>query len=245
MESLKGSFRLARPRPFPVAATICTAAGLVVLCGLGVWQHQRLGWKNDLQAMMDREFAKDAQSIDLTASDLAALDKTSIRRGTLSGMADFNHVIRLQGQIAEKKPATYLLFPLRLEEGPSVYVVAGYYTGESPALPMGDAALLQVTGIARQPHWSSFMPENDPEKELWYRPDVTEMAKHQNIADVIPVLVYRESRAGDGFDNLPAPPIPHELRNDHRQYMMFWFTMAAVLAVIYVLRFWRQPASPK
>ncbi|HWA59944.1 MAG TPA: SURF1 family cytochrome oxidase biogenesis protein, partial [Caulobacteraceae bacterium] len=38
---------------FPVGLTLAALAGVAILCGLGVWQVQRLAWKTQLLARID------------------------------------------------------------------------------------------------------------------------------------------------------------------------------------------------
>ena len=71
------------PRPFPLVATLCTLAGVIVLGMLGHWQQERLIWKNARQDSINREFDIKAQDIELTSADLNSIGSTTIKRGTV------------------------------------------------------------------------------------------------------------------------------------------------------------------
>ena len=228
-------------RPFPVLATVLTAAGVLTLCGLGHWQQDRLAWKNNLQVTMDEEFAKDAKGLLLTSDDLTKVSDSSIRRGTLQGKLDFDHQFILRGQIVDAKPASFVLIPMILPDQKTVFVVATLQAGtDKIGTPSTRAKIDKVTGTARLSRWSSFAGQNDPEKDLWYRPDVVQMATHAKLPDPVAPLFYMES-SNYKLDARPTVDIPRTLRNDHKQYMFFWYTMAGILLVMYYLRFWRRP----
>lgn len=230
------------PKPFPVLATLLALAGIVVLVWLGHWQQERLVWKNNLQTAFDQEFAKDAQTTVLNADELGQVTLQSVKRGTLNGQFDFSRQVILQGQIAEGKAVNYVLIPFLIAEQTPVFVVAGYQTDTAPIpAPRTRAKIDHVTGVARIPQWSSFASDNDPAQAKWYRADIPAISKAQNLEGVLPVLFYLES-SNYKMDALPRVEISHQLRNDHRQYMFFWYTMAAILSVMYFLRFWRKSA---
>lgn len=226
-------------RPVPVIATILAVLGVLGLCRLGYWQQERLVWKNNLQASLDREFARDASAITLTSADLQILSATDLRRGTLTGTLDFDHQILWSGQVVDGKPARYLLIPLRLKDDHTIFVVAGPSDAKVPT-PTTRGRIDTVTGTARVPHWNMFTPPNVPEKNQWYRADPDQMAASLGLKNPLPVLFYRET-VNYKLDAMPAVEVPRQLRNDHRQYSIFWYTMAVILAVMYGLRFWVMP----
>jgi surfeit locus 1 family protein len=231
------------PRPFPVIATILTLAGVATLGSLGHWQQERLAWKTALQSNLDAEFAKNADATPLTFADLALKDTSDVKRGVLTGKLDFAHQISLAGQIVDGKPVYHHLVPLLLKTGEPVFVVMGY-SGSATLLsePSTRANPDKVTGTARLPQWNRFTPPNNPAKNTWFRADPTEMAAALGLAKPAPALFYAEWH-GYKLDAMPRVPVEHKLRNEHRNYMFFWYAMAVVLALIYFLRFWRTPKT--
>lgn len=216
-----------------------------MLCGLGHWQQERLVWKNNLQTVMNAEFEKDASKTPLSAADLEKMTDEDIRRGVITGRLDFDHQVALRGQIVGGKSVNYALIPMILKEKPprTVFVVATYQSGTEPiATPSTRGSADRVTGTARLPRWSRFAGENAPEKGEWYRAATAEMATSLKLPDALPALFYLES-SNYKLDARPTVEVSRELRNDHKQYMFFWYTMALILAAIYVLRFWRKPSA--
>lgn len=200
-------------------------------------------WKKGLQVALDQEFAKDAATTKLTADDLKQVSNTELKRGTLSGRFDFSKQVMLQGQIANGKSVNYVLIPFLIDKETSVFVVAGYQTGFDPVPePSTRARTDKVTGIARLPQWSRFTSENQPEADKWYRADAEAMGHARSLNETLPALFYLES-SNYKMDAMPQVEVTRTLKNDHRQYMFFWYTMAIVLTAIYFLRFWRKPSE--
>jgi surfeit locus 1 family protein len=227
------------PRPFPLIPSLVTLAGVIILCLLGHWQQDRLAWKNALQDSLNREFEKPAQDIELTSAALSSLDSTSIKRGTISGHLDFSRQILLRGQIIDGKPVSYVLIPMELEDNSHIFIVAGYGSGEAeiPA-PSHRDSVDRVTGTARLPSWNMFTPENRPDRNRWFRADVPQLASHLKLEHPLPPLFYLE-QSNFRMGALPPVEVPRALRNEHLQYAIFWYTMAGVLLIMYILRFWR------
>ena len=227
------------PRPFPVTATLLTLTGVIILGNLGHWQQERLAWKNALQANLDAEFAKQADKTTLTAADLDLTKTSDIKRGALAGHLDFTRQLSVGGQIADGKPVYHHFVPLLLKDGETVFVAVGYSASpDAIPTPTTRARTDTVIGAVRLPMWNRFTPPNNPEKNSWFRADPVEMAKALGLKDPVPALMYAEWH-GYKLDALPTIPVEPILRNEHRNYMMFWYAMAAVLALIYFLRFWR------
>lgn len=233
------------PKPFPVLASILTLAGVLVLLWLGHWQQERLIWKNNLQAALDQEFAKDATTARLQEQDLEQVTGSVIKRGALMGWFDFDKQVILRGQIAEGQSVNYVLIPFRMGTDNSIFVVAGYQEGIDfiPAPFWKQRGRHDIiTGIARIPSWSHFVPENEPEKDLWYRADTSEISRELEVKHTFPALFYLET-SNVKLGTLKPVEVSRQLRNDHRQYMFFWYTMAAILSVMYFLRFWRKTSD--
>ena len=94
--------------------------------------------------------------------------------------------------------------------------------------------VVDVAGIVRTDSkrrgW--FTPENDPTAGVWHHVDIEQMADALG-STVAPFIV-----------EVDAPPIPGgypvggqtrtKLRNDHLEYAITWYTLAAALVIIYL-----------
>jgi len=230
------------PKPFPVAATLVMLAIVLTLCRLGYWQYERLVWKNALQANLDREFAQDAAQINLTSADASTLKAGELKRGSFSGHLDLTKLIFLGGQIVDGKQAFFVIAPLTLQDGQHLLTVIGsthsVFTNADPGQTVGGTPT-QISGVLRHPQWNYFTPDNMPEKNLWYRAAPDEIAQHLNLDKTLAPLFYLEAVPDDLSTKLAPVTTPRVLRNDHRNYMIFWYTMAVIMVVIYGLRFFR------
>ena len=90
----------------PFWATILTALGVVVLCGLGLWQSERLEWKKALLERIDEEYAVNASSAALDPS--VDLQDAIIKRGFLEGRYLHDLAVLIQPRTYEGKPGYHL-----------------------------------------------------------------------------------------------------------------------------------------
>ena len=92
-----------------------------------------------------------------------------------------------------------------------------------------------VTGIARyrgadRPGW--FTPANEPEKRIWYWYDMAALAQATGLR-LLPVVVEADATPNPG--GLPqGGQTRTELPNNHLQYAITWYGLAAALVAVYV-----------
>jgi surfeit locus 1 family protein len=214
---------------------------MAILCTLGIWQLQRLAWKNNLLATMDAEYAKSADEITLTPANLDA--DFDYRRATLKGRYDLEKQILLGPRTFEKQSGYHVLTPLQLQDSTWIMVNRGWvpqhWSFEDETTPPQGTQTL--TGLLRPAEINRFALNNDPQNDTWYNPDLAQIAKAKNIPSLKVRILYLEAPEKQ-TGNYPAAYMTKPvLPNDHLYYAIFWFTMAAVLAVMYVLRFVKLP----
>ena len=222
----------------PFWATTLTICGIAVLCSLGVWQYQRLQWKAELLAQIDAQYAIDASRKSLSAQDFES--DAFFVRGYLEGQYLHDKEIHIQPRTHKGLPGYHILTPFEFSGG-VILVNRGWIPIEQERQPdfkvKRPSAPIKIVGLLRRIEpANSFVPNNKPEKDVWYRIDFDEIAEKQNIEFVSDKILYIEDDEHDDGYPLSAAV---ELRpnNNHAQYMVFWFTMAFVLAVMYLLRF--------
>ena len=217
---------------------LASALGIAVLCAIGVWQLQRLAWK---QALIDEIAARAAAppmtlAVALAADDAAGdIDFMKVAaRGTYLP-AETKYLI----QTFDAGPGWQVVTPLRSSDGIVVLVDRGVVpdamrsTVATPAEPVELIGIVRRHGEERGP----FTPDNDDVQNIWYWWDVPAMLAMSDIpADlkVAPFVVQLLPAAGD--TSFPRPQAPDAgLRNNHLQYAMTWFGLALVLAAIATL----------
>ena len=222
--------RRIRWMPLFVAPAFC------VLVGLGVWQLERLSWKNELLADIQARLSDDA----VTLSDLGAAAVTSwnYRRVRATGKLLHEQSVILLARTYKKQAGAHILTPLVLDDQRVILVDRGWVP-QGYELPNVSAEYpVSIEGIIRAPQnpgW--FTPDNDPASGQWYWIDLVTLSLEAGVA-FSPVII----EAGLGLDP-SALPIGGQTRinlpNDHLQYAMTWFGLAIVLLVSFVIYYRR------
>lgn len=223
-----------RPALWP---TVFTIPALVVLVLLGTWQTQRLFWKRDLIATIERGIAADAVPLPAGLLDAAAW---AYRRVTVRGTFDFSREYHLIAHTERGNFGYHVVVPLRRADGAGWVLVNRGWVPPSHKDPATRAAgqiagEVTVTGLVRQP-WGQgwFVPENDTAKNIWYFGDAAGMLTASGIT-AAPAL-FIEADAAPNPGGFPAGGQTRvRLPNNHLAYAVTWYSGAVVLAVIYVL----------
>jgi surfeit locus 1 family protein len=225
-------------RPFPLIATLCTAAAFLILCTLGSWQLLRLQEKQALLAALANAAApQELPLAKIEDIERIAADGAGIGRVRVQGIYSGDH-ITVGPRSYKSQPGFHLYAPLYLEEG-AVLVNRGWVSiadVEAAPLPQGP---VEVTGLLRRPDKPNpFTPPNDPAAGQWFFIDLPQIALVMQTGGLAPAVLYAENESGD-----PALPVRDALRwnppNNHLGYALFWYSMALTLAVIYYFRFLR------
>jgi surfeit locus 1 family protein len=216
--------------------TALALLGLVVLVGLGTWQLDRLAWKRDLIALREAQLAAPSAALPVNAADWRSWDFRPV-----GARGEFRHdleqlfgVAAIDGQVGH-----HVLTPLVRSDGTAVLVDRGWVPADRahPAARREGqpAGSLQVSGIARyrgddRPGW--FTPDNRPEHRLWYWYDLPALKNALGL-ELLPVVI-----AADASPNPGGLPIGGNTRtdlpNNHLQYAITWYGLAASLFVIWI-----------
>jgi surfeit locus 1 family protein len=229
--------------------TLGALAGVAVLIGLGTWQAERLHWKQGLIAQ--REAAVSAPPAELPRA-LEAARPLAFHRIEARGLFLHDHEILLHAIERQRGAAGYLvLTPLRLDDGSVVLVERGWVPIDKRAAgtraqgnPPGE---ITVDGLLRlapaeMPGW--FVPANDPGRDEWFWIDLPAVARAASVPAALPF--YLEAGPAPNPGGLPVGGQANtDLPNDHLQYAITWYALAAALAVIYVMLLRRERAAAR
>tara|TARA_Y100000780_G_scaffold170634_1_gene155897 strand:+ start:781 stop:1467 length:687 start_codon:yes stop_codon:yes gene_type:complete len=213
--------------------------GAAILVALGVWQVQRLAWKEAIIADINNRIA--AAPVALPADPDPEAD--AYLPVTVSGEigAQALHVLVSQKQ----KGAGYrVIAPMALESGRRVLIDLGF-TATSNKDAIAPAGTATLTGNLQWPQEvDSFTPEADMDRNIWFARDVDVMAE---TLDTEPLLIVMREGAGPDPKITPLPVDTARIPNDHLQYAITWFSLAAIWLAMTVLflRRRRAPATPK
>ena len=231
-----------RPRLVP---TLFTVPGVLILLGLGIWQVQRLHWKEGLIAERDAAVAAAPIAPPQTLAEAGGLE---FRHIVAEGTFENDKELFLAASSDSGESGYQVITPLKLSDGRTMFVNRGFVP-----LALKDAAkraagepsgVQRVVGLlrfapAKKP--SFFLPDNRPDLNLWFWVDLPAMARQDGITDPVPFYVDADKTPNPG--GWPKGGITRlDLPNDHLQYAITWFSLAVALIVIYVL--YHRPGPP-
>jgi surfeit locus 1 family protein len=218
----------------------------VVLISLGVWQIQRKAWKEALIGSLTEQLAAQPQALPAAAA-WPQLDQArdEYRRFRFRAAFDnsrealvFAAASAFRPDIADAGPGYWVLTPARLADGSVVVVNRGFVPDgrkDPKTRPDGEVSgLVDITGTMRWPdsrHW--FTPNDDPAHNLWFVRDPAAIAAAKGLPAVAPFYVEQEAPVPPS--GLPQPgKLVVTLPDNHLQYALTWFGLAAVLAGVFV-----------
>jgi len=222
---------------WPIAVAV---GAFLVLIGLGTWQVQRLFWKEGLIAQ--RQAAVTASPVAPPRS-LAEARGLEFHRLAATGRFLNDRELDLGATDDAGHPGYQVITPLVLEDGNVLLVDRGFVPEAKRAptsRPEGElSGEVTVTGLLRlapegKPHW--FLPDNSPAKNYWFYVDIPAMAAATQHEHLLPY--YMDADATPVPGGLPVGGQTRlDLPNNHLQYAITWYALAAGLSVIAVLRF--------
>lgn len=209
---------------------------------LGVWQVQRLAWKQELIRLVDARIHAAPVAAPLP-DQIITRQADQYRRVVVSGRFDHQREALVKA-VTDLGPGYWVLTPLKTDRGFTVLINRGFVPPERQAPT--DRASGQVEGEATvvgllrltEPD-GGFLRANDPAGDRWFSRDVAAIAKAKGLPG--PVTPY--------FIDADATPNPGgwprggltvvRFANSHLIYALTWFGLALMAAAGFVL-FWRE-----
>lgn len=206
--------------------------GTAILIGLGVWQVNRLAWKRDVVAEIERRIAADP--VALPAHPDPDADKyLPVRVSGRIGDEELHVLV----SIKRIGPGYRVIAPFETGTGRRILLDRGFVPSEEKdaARSVGE---MTVTGNL---HWpqeiDAYTPDTEFDANIWYARDVPAMAAALGAE---PVLLI--ARSATGPDVTPLPVDTRGIPNDHLQYAITWFSLALIWAAMTVAFLWRPGA---
>jgi surfeit locus 1 family protein len=224
-----------------------------VLIGLGTWQIERRAWKEALIASLTERLAAPPQPLP-SATDRAKLDRASDEFRRVKFTATFDNAREALVFAAASafrpdvpSPGYWVFTPARLSDGNTVIVNRGFVPDarrDPQSRPQGQFAnAIEITGALRwsdDRHW--FTPADDPAHNLWFTRDPAGIAAAKALDPKTVAPFYVEQDAPTPPGGLPQPGrLVVALPDNHLQYALTWYGLAAVLAAVF--GFWAATAG--
>ena len=206
-----------------VTAFLFAACGFALLIWLGVWQLQRLEWKQAILARIDARIA--AAPVPLPAAPDPALDEylAVTATGEIGTPA-----ILVQASHKRLGPGFRVIAPFNTGDR-RILVDRGFLPDADRARPL-PAVAADLTGTL---HWpdevDGFTPAPDAKTGIWFARDVPALA---TALGTEPVLLVVRRTSEDPPAVTPMPVDGAGIPNDHLQYAITWFLLAAVWAAM-------------
>lgn len=205
-----------------------TGAGILI--SLGIWQVQRLAWKEAVIADINRRIDAPASALPEVPDHVEDAYLPVTVRGQFK--SDTLRILVSQKDIG----AGYRLITALDMDGRRVLVDRGFIpvdvndvqTPEAPVAVSGNLQWPQET--------DGFTPEPDLANNIWFARDVPAMADALATEET---LIVARSVEGDDPAVSPFPVDTARIPNDHLQYAITWFSLAAIwlaMSFLFLLR---------
>ena len=220
-------------------AMIFGLGGFAILISLGVWQVQRLAWKENLLAQIEARIGEDPQPL------AAALASNADRYSPVQTEGSFSEGhVRMLASRKTIGPVFRIVRPFEAEGVGRILVDTGWLPDGDP-LPAVPRDRMALVGNLDTPNEAdSFTPEPDLARNIWFARDVPALA---DALDTEPVFVVLRTAPKDPLGVTPWPVNTAGIPNDHLQYAITWFSLAALWVGMTAFFMWRtrrvQPES--
>jgi surfeit locus 1 family protein len=225
---------------------LMTLVGVAILVTLGVWQMERLHWKEALLARIDARIHAPPSPLP-PESDWAnwSADADEYGHVKLAGTFLHNkeilvHMNAPRDRNGDVKLGYAVITPLRLDNGAVVLINRGFVPTQMNKLAAGGFerpfGMTDVTGLMRASQergW--FVPPNEPARGEWFSRNIDEIAAAKNLTRVAPFIVDADVNP-DAAAKWPRGGLTVvSFPNNHFEYALTWFGLAAGLLGVFAV----------
>ncbi len=203
-------------------------AGVAILLALGLWQMQRLAWKQGVRALIGARMEAPAGPLpDAPQEDIH--EYAPVRVAGRIGEGELHVLTSAPG----RGPGYRVIAPLTLDDGRQVLLDRGFVPEAEKARPRPRGPVAVEGNLHWPDETDRFTPEPNLERNIWFARAVGPMAAALGTE---PVLVVARQLSLDGTTPVP---VTVAIRNDHLEYAITWFALAAVWTVMTGYLLWR------
>ena len=212
-----------------IAPLLFGLIGTAVLIFLGLWQVQRLDWKRGILDSIETRIAADPVAVPPAPTQA----EDQYRRVDASGIIEVGE-IHVYTAAPSGGVGYRVIAPFTLTDGRKILIDRGF-------VPIGDketarpAGPILVRGSLLWPD-DGALDSNPPDfaRNIWIGRDLPAMASQMGTEPLL--IVAARTDPADG----PAPlPVTVNIPNNHLEYAVTWFGLAAVWAGMTLWLLWR------
>ena len=210
--------------------------GTLVLLSLGKWQLDRLAWKQGILDKINSRISGVLEPLPLNPSEQQDKYLPVLVEGKYG--TDFVRVLVSKKHIG---PGYRIISPF--SNGQRTVLVDRGFIKISDTVPQIIATKVSVKGnLAWPSEIDAFTPEPDLENNIWFARDVSKLAAHFGTEETF-IIASEVTPPEENI--LPLPVNTVDIPNDHLQYAITWFSLAAVWTFMSITFLWRTRNNAK
>ncbi len=219
-----------------VLFAVFAIAGTAVLGWLGNWQLDRLAWKQTVLEQIDQRIAAPAVPVPLTPVPSEDTYLPVFAEGRFG--QEYIRVLVSQKRIG----AGYRVISAFKTEGRRILVDRGFIDFSKSSDMQADQAVVVQGNL----HWpdevDGFTPAPDLEKNIWFARDVRALSE---ALQTQPILIVASQISPPDQNIKPLEIDSSAIPNDHLQYAVTWFSLAAIWIMMSGAFLWRSRKKKK
>jgi surfeit locus 1 family protein len=217
----------ARSRAALAGIGLAAAIVFAALVALGIWQLQRRAWKHALIAQVDAR----VHAAPVAAPGPQAWPSIDARQAYLRVSIDGPFLSgrdTLVQAVTELGPGWWVITPLRSDRGFVVLINRGFVPARPASAPPSGSA--HIVGLLRltEPN-GGFLRSNDPHADRWFSRDVAAIAAARGLGSVAPYFIDADAAPDPNASPVGGLTVV-DFADNHLQYALTWFALAALLA---------------
>ncbi|PIV73248.1 MAG: SURF1 family protein [Rhodobacteraceae bacterium CG17_big_fil_post_rev_8_21_14_2_50_65_11] len=206
--------------------------GCALLVALGVWQVQRLAWKEALLAEIDARI----EDAPVALPDDPREERHQYMPVELSATI-LEGEITILASLRNAGPVYRIIRAVETAAGRRILVDMGFVQETEHLADRPYGARVELVGNLYWPdETDAFTPEPDRAAGIWFARDIPAMAAE---LDTEPVLVVLREAPRGGLGVTPFPVGTGAIPNDHLSYAITWFLMAVAWLGMTLTLLWR------
>ncbi len=193
--------------------------GAAILLALGIWQVQRLAEKEGMIAEINSRIADDPVALPADPDP----ERDSYLPVVITGMfaGDTLRVLVSQKEVG----AGYRLITAMDSDAGRVLIDRGFVAVDDKGIATPDVSVTVQGNLQWPQETDSYTPAPDLENNIWFARDVPLLAE---ALETRPILIVANAVSQDDPVVTPLPVDTSRIPNDHLQYAITWFSLAAI-----------------